>query len=149
MAYVYMKGSRSSVSLLVNYVLNPEKTTEMTDTERLELHQERAGERRSDVSALRSEKRKYVTCLNCTEENAIRQFQETKFIWSQITGRDKSAGKVCMHVFQSFKEGEVSAETAHEIGVKLAERLWGCRFEVIVATHCNTEHYQMVYLTGK
>ena len=80
MAYVYMKGSRSSVSLLVNYVLNPEKTTEMTDTERLELHQERAGERRSDVSALRSEKRKYVTCLNCTEENAIRQFQETKFI---------------------------------------------------------------------
>ena len=33
------------------------------------------------------------------------------------------------------------AETAHEIGVRLAEELWGGRFEVVVATHCNTGHY--------
>jgi len=35
----------------------------------------------------------------------------------------------------------VTAETAHEIGVKLAQELWGDRFEVVVATHCNTGHY--------
>ncbi len=29
---------------------------------------------------------------------------------------------------------------AHEIGVKLAEELWGDRFEVIVSTHVNTNH---------
>ena len=45
------------------------------------------------------------------------------------------------HTYQSFKAGEVTAETAHEIGVKLARELWGDRFEVVVATHCNTGHY--------
>ena len=44
------------------------------------------------------------------------------------------------HAFQSFAEGEVTPEIAHEIGVKLAEELWGDRFEVIVTTHLNTNH---------
>ena len=35
----------------------------------------------------------------------------------------------------------MTAETAHAIGVKLAEELWGERFEVVIATHCNTGHY--------
>ena len=48
---------------------------------------------------------------------------------------------MCYHVYQSFQADEVTAETAHEIGVKLAQELWGERFEVVVATHCNTGHY--------
>ena len=35
----------------------------------------------------------------------------------------------------------MNAETAHAIGVELAKRLWGERFEVVVATHCNTDNY--------
>ena len=31
--------------------------------------------------------------------------------------------------------------TAHKIGVALASELWGDRFQVVVATHCNTNHY--------
>ena len=46
---------------------------------------------------------------------------------------------VCYHGFQSFKHGEVTPEQAHEVGVKLAERMWGDRFQVIVATHLNTD----------
>ena len=46
---------------------------------------------------------------------------------------------VCYHGFQSFKAGEVTPEVAHEVGVKLAEKMWGGRFQVIVATHLNTE----------
>lgn len=42
------------------------------------------------------------------------------------------------HAFQSFAPGEVTPEVAHEIGVKLAQELWGDRFEVVVATHLNT-----------
>ncbi len=45
----------------------------------------------------------------------------------------------CYHGYQSFKHGEVDAKTAHEIGVKLAEKMWGDRFQVIVATHLNTD----------
>lgn len=39
---------------------------------------------------------------------------------------------------QSFKKGEVTPRIAHEIGVKLAERLWGDNFVVQVSTHNNT-----------
>ncbi len=92
-------------------------------------------------NARKTEDRKYVTCMNCTEEIAARQFQETKLLWSRIKGMDKTVGFSCYHVMQSFEKGEVSAETAHEIGVKLAERLWGERFEVIIVTHCDSEMY--------
>lgn len=37
--------------------------------------------------------------------------------------------------------GEVNAQTAHAIGVELATQLWGDRFQVVVATHCNTGVY--------
>ena len=46
---------------------------------------------------------------------------------------------VCYHGFQSFKHGEVTPEQAHEVGVKLAQKMWGDRFQVIVATHLNTD----------
>ena len=38
-------------------------------------------------------------------------------------------------LYQSFKENEVSPEVAHEIGVRLAEEIFGERFEVVVSTH--------------
>ena len=41
--------------------------------------------------------------------------------------------------YQSFAKGEVTPEVAHEIGVKLAEEMWGDRFEVVVSTHLNTQ----------
>jgi len=46
---------------------------------------------------------------------------------------------VCFHGYQSFREGEVTPELAHEIGVKLAEKMWGDRFQVVVATHLDTK----------
>ena len=44
------------------------------------------------------------------------------------------------HGYQSFDKGEVTPEIAHEIGVRLAEEMWGDRFQVVVSTHLNTEH---------
>ena len=35
----------------------------------------------------------------------------------------------------------MDADTAHSIGVALARELWGDRFQVVIATHCNTGHY--------
>ena len=54
---------------------------------------------------------------------------------------DKTGGILGFHAFQSFAEGEVTPEQAHAIGVKLAQEMWGDRFEVIVSTHLNTKHY--------
>ena len=58
----------------------------------------------------------------------------TKKTWQKLSGNS------AYHGFQSFKPGEVTPDVAHEIGVKLAERLWGDRFEVVVATHIDCGH---------
>lgn len=44
------------------------------------------------------------------------------------------------HVIQSFRPGEVTPEQAHTIGVELAQRLLGGRYEVVVATHLDRAH---------
>jgi hypothetical protein len=59
----------------------------------------------------------------------------TKRLWK------RPGGIVAYHGYQSFAENEVDAKTAHDIGVELAKRLWGKRFQVVVTTHCNTGHY--------
>ena len=40
----------------------------------------------------------------------------------------KEDGIVVFHGYQSFAEGEVTPDMAHEIGVRLAEELWGEAF---------------------
>ena len=52
----------------------------------------------------------------------------------------KTDGILSFHAEQSFKENEVTPEIAHEIGVRLAEEMWGDRFQVVVSTHLNTKH---------
>ena len=45
------------------------------------------------------------------------------------------------HGYQSFAPGEVTPELAHEVGIRFARELWGERYEVLVATHLNTNSY--------
>jgi len=52
----------------------------------------------------------------------------------------KTTGIQCFHGVQSFVKGEVTPEQAHEIGIKLAEGLWGDKFQVVVSTHLNTDN---------
>ncbi len=52
----------------------------------------------------------------------------------------KTDGVVALHAYQSFREGEVTPEQCHEIGVALARKVWGKRFQVLVATHMNTDN---------
>lgn len=131
---------KGRVDRVINYARNPEKTTEASYEELASLH---AVDDVVEYAAneMKTERRSYVSCLNCEEETAAHQFIETKKLWQRISGRDKMGGRVCFHGYQSFKADEVTAEVAHEIGVKLAQELWGDRFEVVVATHCNTGHY--------
>ena len=52
----------------------------------------------------------------------------------------KTDGIQCFHAVQSFVKGEITPEQAHEIGMKLAEELWGYKFQVVVTTHLNTDN---------
>ena len=83
----------------------------------------------------KTEKQFYVSGLNCSPETALEEMIITKKQFN------KTNGILGFHAFQSFKEGEVTPEQAHAIGVKLAEEMWGDRFEVVVSTHLNTNHY--------
>ena len=119
---------------VINYVRNPEKITEEYYSENAAMHII-DGVLEYAADDTKTERREYVTCLNCGEQTAARDFVDTKKLWR------KDDGRLCYHGYQSFKPGEVNAETAHAIGVELAKQLWGKRFQVVVATHCNTGVY--------
>lgn len=119
---------------VIEYAINPEKTTGASREETAALHAiDNVVEYTADD--LKTEKRMYVSGVNCQIPYAKEQFMETKRLFGQMDGR------TCYHGYQSFRAGEVDADTAHRIGVELAKELWGDRFEVVVATHLNTDHY--------
>lgn len=82
----------------------------------------------------KTEKQLYVSAVNCSEDNTLKDMIATKKRFG------KENGVLAYHGFQSFKEGEVTPELAHKIGVKLAQEMWGDKYEVIVSTHLNTNH---------
>ena len=122
---------KGRVDNVIKYAMNPEKTTaDLSELHAIDGVVEYAS------NELKTEKRMFVTCIGCTsEETAAQEFMETKRLYGKFGGR------VCYHGYQSFAADEVDAKTAHEIGVELANNLWGDRFQVVVATHLNTGHY--------
>jgi len=135
MAVTSLWPIKSGVRRVIDYARNPEKTVEHASETLACLHAIN-GVLQYATNGIKTEKRAYVTCINCTsEEAAADEFMEVKELWN------KTGGRSCFHGYQSFKAGEVNAETAHKIGIELAERLWGERFQVVVATHCNTGCY--------
>ncbi|MGF7002551.1 hypothetical protein M2149_000940 [Lachnospiraceae bacterium PFB1-21] len=83
----------------------------------------------------KTEKRFYVSGINCNPDYAKDQFITIK---KQF---DKEDGIIAHHAYQSFAPGEVTPAEAHDIGKELAQRLWGKKFQVVVATHLNTDCY--------
>ncbi len=53
----------------------------------------------------------------------------------------KESGTVAYHGYQSFAPGEATPEIAHEIGLRLAQQLWGEQYQVLVATHLDKENH--------
>ena len=77
--------------------------------------------------------RHLVTGVNCVASTAYREFMNTKRFY------EKTGGRMYYHVVQSFSpEEQLTAKTAHEIALKLAEQFSG--FEVLVCTHTDRDH---------
>ena len=111
--------------------MNPEKTIKDNDNECYhELHNL---EEFKDIG-FNEEESCYISSLNCSTHRAYEDMMDTKKQYN------KKGGILGFHAFQSFKEGEVTPDQAHLIGIKLAEEMWGDRFEVVVTTHVNTNH---------
>ena len=102
---------KGRVDRVINYARNPEKTTEASYEELASLHAiDNVVEYAADD--MKTERRSYVSCINLrSEQTAAQEFMDTKRNWKNLGGR------TCYHGYQSFKAREVTAETAHEIGV--------------------------------
>ena len=75
-----------------------------------------------------------ISGINCNVSNAYEEMKQVKKAFQ------KESGIVAFHGYQSFKEGEVTPDIAHKIGVELATEMWGDKYQVIVTTHLNTKH---------
>ena len=136
MATTKIWAVKSHLSQLIAYVSNVEKTVEQYDEDTLKAL---VG---YGINDLKTEQRRYVTPINCTIEDA-------PAVISSLNSQSQSKSlTVAYHAYQSFKPGEVDAETAHEIGIKLANELWGDNFPVVVATHLDQGHIHNHYGLG-
>lgn len=133
---------------VVVYVENPDKTTNpkfFTDKDMAEQDgQELSDVIRYAVNSRKTQKadnedcavvHRFVSGINCSPSTARDEMLAVKKRFG------KEDGTVAYHGYQSFAPGEATPELAHEIGVKLATRLWGDRYQVIVATHLDKENH--------
>ena len=132
MAATRIWSIKGRIDNVINYVTNPEKTdgSRYTDTEPQAL---------TDVidyaeDGAKTHNKVYVSGINLSLDIARDQMVMTKL---QFGKTDKI---LAYHGYQRFLPGKVTPDMAHESGVKLAERLWGDRFQVLVTTHLDHEH---------
>ena len=118
MAIVKYNAVHVSPKAHLKYILNPEKNEQM----------------------------KYVTGICCNDdlENAHADFKQLFEMYDseKFDVYKKGAGKnhIRLHTYIQSFESNVSAELAHEIGVKWAKAMFGENRPVIITTHTNTKH---------
>ena len=83
----------------------------------------------------KTDEMKYVSGVNCLPETAYEEMISTKNRFNK--GKEQIIG---YHLIQSFKEEEVTPEVAHELGLEYVNEVFGKDFEVVVATHLNTDN---------
>ena len=133
---------------VVIYVENPDKTTNPAYYEKQAMT-EKQSQGLSDVIeyAVNSDKtqrvddenaavmQSFVSGVNCHPSTAREEMLAVKRRFG------KEDGTVAYHGYQSFAPGEATPELAHQIGIELAQQLWGDRYQVIVATHLDKDNH--------
>ena len=91
-----------------------------------------------------------VAGVNCVPEFAFEQMKETKRKYGKL---DKRQG---YHLVLSFKENEVTPDTAMELTSRFVKEYLGSEYEAVYAVHDNTSHIHahiifnsVSFLTGK
>ena len=120
---------KDSLARVVDYAQNPDKT--IYSNLRKVLHY--AANKEKTVEG--GERAMFVTGVNCNRDTAFQEMQAAKERFG------KTGGNVAYHAYQSFKPGEVTPELCHWLGVELAKRMWGDKYQVLVATNFNTGNY--------
>ena len=132
---------------VVIYVENPEKTTNpeyyqsdaitdrqcqgLEDVISYAVNSNKTQQATEDTDIME----RYVSGVNCHPSTAREEMLAVKKHFG------KEDGTIAYHGYQSFAPGEATPELAHKIGVELAQRLWGDKYQVVVATHLDKENH--------
>ena len=127
MAVTKIWAIKDSLQRVLDYAANPDKTE--YDALAQTLHYAE-----NDAKTKLNESAQLVTGIHCRADHAWKDMRAVQERFG------KTGGVVALHAYQSFREGEVTPEQCHEIGVALARKVWGKRFQVLVATHMNTDN---------
>ena len=120
MAYDKIIAVHHRLDRCIRYVLNPDKTAPKQSL------------RHGCPPAQSCE---FVTGINCETDAAYAQMQATRQRWG------KCGGVLGYHIIHAYAPGEATPQQAHAAGVAFAQRLLGERFEAVVATHLDRQHY--------
>lgn len=123
MAVTSLWRVKGYIGRLILYATNPDKTVEkkQVETGNNDTDPEQAlGDAISYAGRNEAtENMEYVFGINCGVRSAKEDMMAVKRHFSKL------GGTIAYHGYQSFAEGEVTPDVAHEIGKKLAEELWG------------------------
>ena len=83
----------------------------------------------------KTENGKYISTFGCAYETAELEFE--------LTARAAKGGgeNQAYHLIQSFKPGEVTPAQCYEIGKKFADEVLGGKYEYVICTHTDKDHY--------
>lgn len=130
---------KGAVGKVILYVENEDKTLskEIIKADQKQLEPNETLETIFNYIARDSatEKQVYVSGIDCTAKDATEKMMGTKLEFGKL------GGTTAYHGYQSFKEGEITPDEAHQIGRELAIELWGGRHEVLIATHLDKENH--------
>ena len=112
MAVTKIWAIKDSLQRVLDYAANPDKTE--YDALAQTLHYAE-----NDAKTKLNESAQLVTGIHCRADHA---WEDMRAVQERF---GKTDGVVALHAYQSFREGEVTPEQCHEIGVALARKVWG------------------------
>lgn len=101
----------------------------------------------------------FTSSINCSTdphiaykemEQSFEHFSGQRFLKKSLFMKNEILGgkeRVRLHHYiQSFKAGELTENEAHRIGVEWAQEVFGNKFQVLVSTHTDKEHYHNLFV---
>ena len=110
MAYIKIFPIKVTDKKALDYIMNPDKT----------------------------EEKLLISSFACSPESA-----ELEFAFTREEGKKNVMDKgnnLAFHLIQSFKTGEIDAETAHKLGKEFADELLKGKYEYVISTHVDQNH---------
>ncbi len=129
--YVENPDKTTNPGFFRNEVQSPEGSQGLDDVIAYAVNSRKTEQHREDADILE----RFVSGVNCHPATARAEMLAVKKRFG------KEDGTIAYHGYQSFAPGEATPEIAHKIGMELVQRLWGNRYQVVVATHLDKANH--------